>query len=227
MTIRRSARCRLGQVRANRDVEARRRRAGVRRPPRLRAGRRSALPGLEPLRPAGAAGAAAVPGGRGPADRGAGRRQRVDGRRQPAQAGSGAADRRGAGVRRACQPGSRRASRRSASGQAPRALPPARGKARDPADPAFARRRRRRGRVRRWRAAVRAFLARRRAAAARAGDPDLRFLRPGRLPRGAGSAAPPPPGARRHPGQRARGDVARRCAATSSCATSRPARRAS
>ena len=127
MTMRRSARCRAGQLRANRAVEAGRRRAGVRRPPRLRAGRRPALPGLEPLRAARAAGAAPVRGGRGPADRGAGRRQRLDGRGQPAQAGSRAAGRRGAGVRRPRQPGSRGAVRRWATTRR-RSLPPARGK---------------------------------------------------------------------------------------------------
>ena len=189
-------------LRAQPRVEAGRRRAGVRRPPRLRAGRRPPLPRLEPVRPARAAGAAPVPGGRRPADRRAGRRQRVDGRRQPAQAGSGAADRRRAGVRRPREPGSRRghpARRRRRR----RSLPPARGKGAILP-------------ILRLLDGVRAGGARRAGgggarvpvapapAAARAGDRDLRLLRSGRPPRGAGSAAPPPAGGGRHPGERAR-----------------------
>ena len=73
-------------------------------------------------------------------------------------------------------------------------------------------------------AAVRAFLSRRRRRQARPGDRHLRFLRSGRPPRGAGSAAAPQAGGRRHPGERARRSWRPRCTATSSCATSRPAR---
>ena len=158
-------------------------------------------------------------------DRRAGRRQRARWRGQPAQAGSGAAGRRGAGVRRARQPGSRRGHRRSATAGAA-CCRPARGKGAHPADPALAGRRPRGGRTA-LAAAVRGVAGAAARRPARAGDRHLRFLRSGRLPRGAGSAAPPPAGDRRHPGERARGAGARRCAATSSCATSRRARRAS
>ena len=64
-------------------------------------------------------------------------------------------------------------------------------------------------------------------APARAGDRHLRLLRSGRPPRGAGSAAAPPAGGRRDPGERAARRWRPTCTATSSCATSRPASRAS
>ena len=101
-------------------------------------GRRSALPRLEPLRPARAPGAAALRGGRGPVDRRAGRRQRLDGDGATAQARSGAPDRRRARLRRPLQPrprrgdGARRRGCRAATGarQGPH-----------PADPPLSRRR--------------------------------------------------------------------------------------
>ena len=77
----------------------------VRRLPQLRAGRRSAVPRLEPLRPARQADPQAVPGRRGPALLHADRRQPVDGFRQADEAAVRQAAGRGAGVHR---PDSRR-----------------------------------------------------------------------------------------------------------------------
>ena len=161
MTIRRSARMSAGLMRANRA--SKRVGAGLEFADHrdYARGRRSPLPRLEPVRPARAAGAAAVPGGRGPAGRGAGRRQRLDGRRQPAQAGSGAAGRRGAGVRRRSRTWIAWRVTPLGDDEAPVAAAGAR-QGGDPADPAFSRRRARERARRRWRAAVRAFLARRR-----------------------------------------------------------------
>ncbi len=224
MTIRRS-RMSAGMLRANRA--SKRVGAGdrVRRSPRLHRGRRSPLPRLEPVRPPRPAGAAPVRGGGGPADRGAGRRQRVDERRQPAQAGSRAADRRGAGVRRARQPGSRGADRRSATSRRPCCRPRA-ARARSCRSCASWAACRANGRVG-LAAAVRGFLARRRRR--RRGlaivisdfyDPAghraaLDLLRHHRLEIVAIQVSAP---------QELAPDV---CTATSSCATSRPARRAS
>ena len=133
--------------------------------------------------------------------------------RRPAQARSRAADRRRARLRRPRQPGSRRAHARSVTTTAP-ALPPARGKGAILPILRFLDGVQANGRVG-LAAAVRGVPVAAAPPPARAGDRHLRFLRSGRPPRGAGSAAAPPAGGRRHPGERAarswrptlRGDV--------------------
>ena len=139
------------------------------------------------------------------------------------QARSGAAGRRRARLRRPRQPRSGRghaARRGGAAGAAPRP-----GQGAHPADPAPARRGPAGGQDGAGGGDAGAAVAAARPAP-RAGRLDQRLLRPRRLPPRAGSAAPPQAGGRGDPGERPRGAGADDCAATSGCATSRPARRA-
>ena len=187
------------------------------------AGRRSALPRLEPVRPAGASGAAALRGGRGPARSTCWSTPAPRWRWAAAQARSGAADRRRARLRRPRQPRSRRGDGRSATTRRRRCRP-ARGKGAILPILRFLDGVQRDGRtVGAGGGGARVPVAA--AAAAGAGwwslisdfyDPAghraaLDLLRHHRLEVVA------------DPGERARRAGARRCAATSSCATSRPA----